>query len=181
MLEILKKRRSIRKYTSKKVEKEKVIQLIQGALLSPTSKNSKPWEFIVVEDKSLLEKLSLSKLGAQFLKNADLGIVILGNPALSSVWIEDASIATTVIHLMSEELQLGSCWIQIRERSHDDNTSAEEYVRKVLNIPENLGVLAIVSIGYADEVKEPKNAKDLNYEKVYLNTYSKKYPFEESK
>jgi nitroreductase len=119
LLELLKKRRSIRKYTDKKVEKEKVLNLIQGALLSPSSRGLRPWEFIVVEDTDLLEKLSFSKPGAAFLKNSQLGIVILGNPDKSDVWIEDTSIATTIIHLLSEALELGSCWIQIRERKYN--------------------------------------------------------------
>lgn len=175
MLQLLKKRRSIRKYTNRKVEKEKVICLIQGALLSPSSKGSKPWEFVVVEDPSLLEKLSSSKPGAAFLKNSQLGIVVLGNPDKSDVWIEDTSIASTVIHLLSESLGLGSCWIQIRERKHNEETMSEDYVRQVLNIPKNIRVLSIISIGYRDEAKSPYNEENLDYEKVYSNSYGNIY------
>lgn len=175
MLDLLKRRRSIRKYTTKEIEKEKILKLIQGALLSPSSRNLRPWEFVVVEDKATLEKLSFSKPGGGFLKNAQLGIVILGNPDISDVWIEDTSIASTIIHLLSYELGLGSCWIQIRERNHNESTSGEEYIRQVLGVPENLKVLSILSIGYPDEAKTANNEEDLNYEKVHLNTYGSKF------
>lgn len=175
MLDLLKRRRSIRKYANKEIEKEKVLKLVQGALLSPSSRNLRPWEFVVVEDNAILEKLSHSKPGGGFLKNAQLGIVILGNPEISDVWIEDTSIASTIIHLLSYDLGLGSCWIQIRERNHDDSTSAEEYVRQILGIPEHLKVLSILSLGYPDESKPASSEEDLNYEKVHLNSYGSKF------
>lgn len=175
MINLLKQRRSIRKYSNKKIEEEKIQKLIQGALLAPSSRGLKPWEFILVEDSLILEKLSHSKPGAAFLKNAQLGIVILGNPEKCDVWIEDTSIASTIIHLLSTDLGLGSCWIQIRERNYDEATSAEEYVRKVLSIPDNIRVLSIISMGYPDETKPSYTEESLSYEKVYLNTYGDNY------
>jgi nitroreductase len=175
MLELLRKRRSIRKYKDKPIEKEKIAQLVQAALLSPSSRNLRPWEFIVVTDKDVLEKLSAAKPGAGFIKNAQLAVVVLGNPSICDVWIEDTSIATTIIHLTAESLGLGSCWIQIRERKHDENTTAEEYIRNVLNIPQNVKVLSMVSIGYPDEVKPPYKEEDLQYHKVHLNMYNNRF------
>lgn len=175
MLELLKKRRSIRKYTGKEIEKEKILKLVQSALLSPSSRGLKPWEFVVVEDKLLIEKLSFSKPGASFLKYAPLAIVILGNPELSDVWIEDTSISSTLIQLTAESLGLGSCWIQIRGRKYNEEKTSENYIREVLDIPSNLTVLCIISIGYPDETKAPYTEEELNYEKVYLNKYRTKY------
>jgi nitroreductase len=175
LFNLLKQRRSIRKYSNKKIEKEKIQKLIQGALLSPSSRGLKPWEFILVEDSSILEKLSHSKPGAAFLKNAQLGIVILGNSEKCDVWIEDTSIASTIIHLLSTDLGLGSCWIQIRERNYDEATSAEEYIRQVLSIPDNIRVLSIISMGYPDETKPAYTEESLSYEKVYLNAYGDQY------
>lgn len=175
MLELLKKRRSIRKYTNEKVSDEKILNLIQAALLSPTSKNSKSCEFIIVKDKDLLSKLSNFKPGASFLKNADLGIIIMGNSSLSDVWIEDASIAASNIHLLSQEIGLGSCWIQVRNRNYNESTSSEEYIRNLFNIPENINVLAVISVGCPGEKKDPLTEENLNYNKVYLNNYSNKY------
>jgi len=81
MLPLLKKRRSIRKYKEDNLEKEEVKQLIKAALLSPSSRNRCPWEFVVIDDKDLLFKLSQSKQhGSAFLKNAALGIVVIADP-----------------------------------------------------------------------------------------------------
>lgn len=175
MIQLLKTRRSIRKYTVEEVSKEEILKVIQAALFSPTSNNSKSCEFIVVRDKDLLSKLSNSKPGSSFLKDANLGIIIMGNSSLSDVWIEDASIAASNIHLISHELGLGSCWIQIRNRNYTDDISAEEYIKNLLNIPKNVHVLAIASIGHSAEKKDPLSEQSLNYSKVFLNNYSNKY------
>jgi len=171
VLELLKKRRSIRKYQDKKIEKEKIDALIKGALVSPSSKNNRPWEFIVVTDEEILEKLSQSKHGAQMLKGAPLGIVVLADPNKSDVWVEDASIASTNIIITAESLGLGSCWVQIRNRMYSPDKTAEEYVKEILDIPEEFRVLSIISIGYPDEVKAPHKEENLLYERVHYNKF----------
>jgi nitroreductase len=124
----------------------------------------------------LLEKLSRSKPhGASFLKNAALGIVVCGNPQISDVWIEDASIASIFIHLAAAALDLGSCWIQIRERKHNDSQTAEAYIAKVLNLPPHIKVESIIAIGYPDESKSAHPKETLLYEKVSLNRYGTPY------
>ena len=101
MLEILKNRRSIRKYEDKKIEAGKVEQLKHAALLSPTSKNLYSWEFIIVEDKEIIKGLSKARpAGSAFLEDAPLAFVVLGNPRVNDVWIEDASIASIIIQLI---------------------------------------------------------------------------------
>lgn len=174
MLNILYRRRSIRKYKLTKLDSATVRQLLKAALLSPSSKGSQPWQFIAVEDTELLKQLALAKKGAGLLKNAALGIVILADPAISDIWVEDASIAATLLHLTAETLGLGSCWVQIRERQFSETESCEEYVRRILGIPENLKVLAIIAIGYPDESKPPYADSDLKFDKVYLNKYGSK-------
>src|SRR5690554_2539670 len=100
--ELIKKRRSIRKYTTQVIEQEKKDLLIKSALLAPTSKRSNSSSFILIEDKKVLEELSKSRPhGSQFLAGASLAIVVLGNPEKSDVWVEDASIAATYIQLQA--------------------------------------------------------------------------------
>lgn len=172
MLELLKNRRSIRKYQDKEVEAEKIDQLIHGALLSPTSKNLHSWEFVVVDDKKTIEELSKSKaIGSAFLKEAPLAFVVLADPKVNDVWIEDTSIASIIIQLTAESLGLGSCWIQIRERKYKDDIPAENYIKDILKIPEYKKVEAIISIGYPDEEKQAHRIEDLKFEKVYKNKY----------
>ena len=176
MLELLKKRRSIRKYKEKKIEKEKIGQLIKAVLLSPSSRNLRPWEFVVVDDGDLLAKLSQSKPhGSEFLRSAALGIVVIVDAQKSDTWIEDSSIASIILHLTSETLGLGSCWIQIRGRQHNDSVTAEEYVRQTLNIPEKYKVESVISIGYPDENKPPLDESELQYNKVHLNSFGNQY------
>ena len=173
---LVQRRRSIRKFSDRAVEGEKIDSLIEAALRSPSSMGTNPWKFIVVTDKALLEKLSAAKPhGAGFLKNAPLGIVVCADPAKSDVWVEDASIASIFIHLAAESIGLGSCWIQIRERMHDGSKTAGDYICEVLGIPGKMKVESMVAIGYPDERKSPHKKEELEYEKVYLDGYGKPY------
>jgi nitroreductase len=175
-LSLAKSRRSIRKYQSKPVEPEKIDSLVEALLRAPTSRGKNSWEFVVVTDSALLQKLSSAKPhGAAFLKNAALGIVVCANPQISDVWIEDASIASTFIHLAAASLELGSCWIQIREREHDDTQTAEAYITEILNLPAHIKVVSIVAIGYPDERKSAHPRESLPYDKVSLNNYGVQY------
>jgi nitroreductase len=172
-ISLVRKRRSIRKFQQKQVEREKINLLIEAALRSPSSMGRQPWEFIVVTDPDILEGLSKAKQhGSAFLKNAPLGIVICADPDKCDVWIEDSSIASILIHLAAESIALGSCWIQIRERMHDDDKTAEDYVSAILGIPRNLRVESIVAIGYPDEEKPPHLKEELQYGKVHFDAYT---------
>lgn len=170
--ELLKSRRSIRKYKEQEVEKNKVETILKSALMAPSSMDRKPWEFIAVTDKDKLEKLSkCKKHGASFLDGAPLGIVVVADIEKCDVWIEDASITATIIQLTVQSLGLGSCWIQIRERFDCNNESSEKLVRSLLEIPENYAVLCIISIGYPDEEKNSMNENELPYEKIHYNNF----------
>lgn len=170
--ELIKQRRSMRKFTDEELTQEEVVTLVKAALMSPTSKRSNSWQFIIVDDKHTLERLSYCKeAGAAFLKDAPLAIVVMADPLASDVWIEDASIASLMIQLQAEDLGLGSCWIQVRERSTADGTSANEYVHDVLDIPLQLQVLSIVAIGHKGMERKPFDEAHLQWEKVHINKY----------
>ena len=176
ILPLIQKRRSIRKYRATPVEADKVKALMEAALRSPSSMGYNPWEFLVVDDPSLLDKLSKAKpQGSAFIKGAPLGFVVCADPEKSSVWVEDASIACIFIQLTAESLGLGSCWIQIRERMHDQSKSSEAYIAEVLNIPKKLKIEAMVAVGYPDEEKAPRPKEDLQYGKVHRNLYGKPF------
>lgn len=175
-ISLIQKRRSIRKFQKKQVEAEKVDSLIEAALRSPSSMGRNPWEFIFITDQSLLEKLSRAKPhGSAFLKNAPLGIVVCADPDTSDVWVEDSSIAAIFLHLASESIGLASCWIQLRERMHDQTKTAQDYVAETLDIPSRLKVECIIAVGYPDEKKSPHKREELQYDKVYLDMYGKSY------
>ncbi|MFO7748928.1 MAG: nitroreductase family protein [Desulfobacteraceae bacterium] len=170
--DLIEKRRSIRKFKPDTIEKKKVDRLIESALRSPSSRSLNPWRFVVIDNRELLEELSRSKPhGASFLRNAPLGIVVCADGETSDVWIEDTSIASTFIQLAAEELNLGSCWIQIRKREHSSGVTAEEQVRKLLGIPETINVESIIAIGYPDEEKPPHTRESLESEKIFFNRF----------
>lgn len=174
LLELLRVRRSTRVFKDTQLSPELVEMVMQAALMSPSSKRSNPWQFVLVDDTATLDTLSrCKKNGAQFLNKSPLAVVVLADPERSDVWIEDASIASLLIQLEAEDLGLGSCWIQVRERQTEEGDSSEAYVREALSIPENLRVLSIVAFGVKDEVRKPFDESRMQWEKVHLNTYGK--------
>lgn len=162
LLDLLLARRSGRRYTDQAVEPEKLDRILEAALLSPSSKNAKPWHFVVVRDRERLTQLSTAKpQGASFLKHATAAIVVCGDTAASDVWVEDCSIAALLLHLEATELGLASCWVQLRKRPHDENRSAEDFVAELLGLPEQIRPLAVVGVGHPTETKPPHDPAKL--------------------
>lgn len=173
MLDILRQRRSIRHYTSEPLAPEIIDQLKEALLRSPSSRGLDPWEFVFVTDKALLTELATAKpQHAHFLRDAALGIVVLGNEAMADTWIEDCSIATIIVQLACTSLSLGSCWVQIYRRDYAPGISAEQRVRQIVRVPESLRVLSIVSIGHPARHPAPHAVESLDFTKIKTNTYN---------
>ena len=172
MIDILRERRSIRKYEKKAIHKESLEILKEALLRCPTSRGINPWMFVFVDDPGLLGLLAKAKEhGSSFLKDAALGIVVCGDETKSDVWVEDCSIASIVVQLTAQALGFGSCWIQIRKRPHSQDRTAEEYIQETLGIPQHLKVESIISIGYPAESKKPIPLEKLEFEKIRYNKY----------
>jgi nitroreductase len=170
--DLLKSRRSIRKFENREVEKEKIDTILKSALLAPSSRAIRPWEFIAVTDRTLLKKLSGCKeYGSELLAGAPLGIVVIADPKACDVWVEDASIASIIIQLSAQSLDLSSCWIQVRERFHSGEVKAEDYIKGVLGIPEKYSIECIVAIGYPAEEKRAYGDNELLYDKIHINRF----------
>ena len=173
--ELIKRRRSVRKFTDEELTQEQVVSLMKAALMSPTSKRSNAWQFIVVDDKELLKKLSLCKeQSAQFIADAALAVVVVADPLASDVWIEDAAIASIYIQLQAEDLGLGSCWVQVRERFTATGIPSNDYVHEVLGIPLQLQVVSIIAVGHKGMERKPFDENHLQWEKIHLNKYGGK-------
>jgi nitroreductase len=173
MIELVRKRRSIRSYTKEPVDRQTLELLVETLLRAPSSRNINPWEFVVVDDRELLKKLSAAKAhGSAFLKGSSLGIVVCADSTRSDVWVEDCSIASILVQMTAESLGLGSCWIQIRQRQHDADTTAEAYIQELLGLPAHIKVESIISIGHPSEKREPLPASKLQHAKVKRNHYS---------
>ena len=133
--ELIKNRRSMRKFTDEELTQDQVVALMKAALMSPSSKRSNSWQFVVVDDKEVLKELSHCKEQASsFIADAALAIVVMADPLASDVWIEDASIASIMIQLQAEDLGLGSCWVQVRERFTATGMPSDEFVHGILDI-----------------------------------------------
>ena len=177
LYDTLLKRRSIRSFQNRRVEPEKIATLAKAALLSPSSRNIRPWAFVVVDDADKISRLARAKPhGASFLESAPLAIAVIAKTAESDVWVEDTAIASTILLLMADALGLGACWCQIRRRPHTEAVSAESYVRDVLGIPETYAVASIVGIGYAASPLPAYDDTKLAFEKLFYNRFAD--PFE---
>lgn len=170
--DLAQQRRSHRKFTDEEIDADDVRLIVRAALMSPTSKGQRAWQFVVVDDKQDLEKIADAKdMGSQFLKGAPLAIVVLGDPQQNDCWVEDGSIAAISMQYQAEELGLGSCWIQMRGRGLSDGTTADTVIRGVLDIPDNLCVLCVIAIGHQADERKPQNEDKLKWENVHAGKY----------
>ena len=170
--ELAQMRRSHRKFTEEEISAEEVQLIMRAALMAPTSKSQRAWQFIVVDDKMDLEKLSDAKdLGGQFIKGAAMAVVVLGDPMQNDCWVEDGAIAAISMQYQAEDLGLGSCWVQMRGRGLSDGTTADEVIRGILDIPENLSCLCVVAFGHKADERKPQNEDKLKWENVHVAKY----------
>ncbi len=140
------KRRSVRSFLDKKIEDEKIIQILKAAMQAPSAANQKPWEFLVLRDKKRLRELSSYNPYASCLADADAGIIVLGNKERMSypgMWEQDLGAATQNLMLEAVSQGLGTVWL---------GTSPEkdriDYIRKMFSLSENLLPYAVLAIGY---------------------------------
>lgn len=170
--ELAEKRRSIRVYADRPVEAEKIDAIIEAALRSPSGGARRPWAFVVVTDKVLLEKLAVAKPGgAAFIKDAPVAVVVCGDPSASGLWVEDCSIAAVTMQYAAHSLGLGSRWAQMRGNNYNEVTTSKQYIAQLLGLPDNMEVECIIAIGYPGEQMIPYKKEELRYDKVSYNRY----------
>ncbi len=174
-LDLLKRRRSCRRFTGEPVDENAVCNIMKAALMSPSGHRINPWEFVLVEDKEMLKKLSVSKAaGAQLLEGAAMAVVVVADTEKSDVWVEDCSIATILMQLAAEEMGLGTCWVQIRLRKDAEGGAAEENVKALLKLPDNYAVLSIVAVGHKERDSKPFDEDKMQWEKLHVEYFGGK-------
>lgn len=167
LLDLLRQRRSIRKFTTAPLSSEHIEHLKEIAVRVPTSRGLNPWQFNFVSQETLIAKLSHAKPhAAGFIEQCPLVIVISGDTNCSDVWIEDCSIAAICLQLAATELGLASCWAQIRLRPHDEAITASDYVCSLLDLPSTQQVVAIIGIGHPNEQKQPHPHESLPWDHI---------------
>ena len=172
MIEILRNRRSNRKYTDQKIEQKKLEIIKEAVLRSPSSKNLNPWEFIFVDDLEIIHQLKSCKLhGTTPLSTAPLAVIICADETINDAWVEDCSIASILLQLTAQSLGLGSCWVHVHNRMYSEEITSEKYIQELLNIPGKFRVLCIISIGYPEKSREGKTYEELQFEKIRWNKF----------
>jgi nitroreductase len=153
------RRRSIRQYQDRPVEVEKLELLLQAAMAAPSACNSRPWEFIVVTEAAVLERIRDKLMFARY--NAPAAIAVLGNPGIANnsvakrYWVQDCCAAIENMLIAAPGLGLGTVWIGVHPLP-----SMEKAVRAILEIPEEVVPLGLVYTGYPGEEKTPRTHYD---------------------
>lgn len=167
LIDIMLKRRSVRKFKKLEVPKEKLEKILNAALLAPTSRNRNPCTFYVIKNKDILKKLSkVKKAGAAFLAEADCAVAVFADREKADTWVEDSSIALTYMMLLAEEQGIGNCWCQLHMRFSEDGNDAEKNASDILSMPGNYRIVGILGLGIPDEKPEPKKMDDLDLSKI---------------
>jgi nitroreductase len=149
-------RRSIRTYTEEPVSGEEITKLLEAAMAAPSSRDRKPWHFVVVRDRATLMKLAEVHPHGKMLSGAAAAIAVCGDITISpDFWVQDCAAATENILIAVAALRLGAVWLGCHPR--DDRVSA---IKTVLGIPGHIGVLSLISIGRPGENKEPRTQYD---------------------
>lgn len=157
-LDIIHKRKSVRNYTDKKVSKEQLEKLVKAGMAAPTAVNKQPWAFIVVDDKTVLNKLGDALPYAKMTKKASAAIIVCGDMTKAlkgweqEFWIQDCSAATQNILLAAESMGLGAVWTAAYPAK-----DRMQSVIDILTLPEHIIPLNVIPIGYPAGIEKPKD------------------------
>lgn len=166
------KRRSIRKYTEQPVSRNALNTILEAGLLSASGRARRPWEFVVVTDRNLLDQMAHCRDGAaRMLCQASAAIVVVADPSLTDVWTEDCSVAMSNMHLMADSLNIGSCWIQGRLRTAEDGQTTEDFLRQLLHYPSDFRLEAILSLGTPAEHPSPHSVEEIPSGKIHWKQF----------
>ena len=155
-LEVIEKRRSVRKYSEKPVEKEILDAIVKVAQTAPSSRNSKSSAFMIVEDRDTLDALSqMRDYGSALLKGAQAAIVVLGDESKTDLWVDNCAISATFVQLAVTAMDLVSCWVHINGRpclkDVPEGDTSSDYVCNLLGIKDGLRPYCAIAIGYPEE------------------------------
>ena len=163
--EILRARRSVRKFEDRAVEREVVEELLKQAFTAPSSRNTRSTRYMVVEGREMMERIAqMRDYGSAFMKDAPAAIVVMGDKEASDLWVDNCSISATILQLAVTDAGLGSCWVHVNGRpklkAEPEGQSAEEYLREFLPIPAEWRPLCFIALGYPAQEVKPHSEKD---------------------
>ena len=152
LIEGLFSRRSIRKYTGDKINEEKIRQLVKAGMYAPSANNTRPWHFIIVDDRELLNRIMEVHPYSKMLSEASHAIVVCGDEKLQNgpgYYLLDCSAATQNILLAAHSMGLGAVWLGVEPRSE-----RKKAVREIFGLPEYIHPVAIISVGVPVKISE---------------------------
>lgn len=158
--EVLKTRRSVRRFSPTEVSREILLNIVNQALTAPSSRNMRTTRFIIVDDKPTLEKLSkMRDYGSEFMKDAPAAIIVAADTTKTDLWRENCAISATILQLAVVDAGLASCWVHIGGRSrlkdNPEGEQAEEYIRTFIDIPADWSLECAIALGYSDYTPKP--------------------------
>lgn len=155
-LEVIEKRRTVRKYSDRPVERELLDAIVKVAQTAPSSRNSKSSAFMIVEDRDMILALSqMRDYGAAPLAGAQAAIVVLGDTTKTDLWVDNCAISATFIQLAVTAMDLVSCWVhcngRLCKKDEPEGMTSDAYVRELLGLKDELMPYCVVAIGYPEE------------------------------
>ncbi|NGX33980.1 MAG: Oxygen-insensitive NADPH nitroreductase [Candidatus Anoxychlamydiales bacterium] len=160
-------RRSCRKFKDKKISKELIEEILKAAMYAPSAYNEQPWQFIVIDDRKLLDEIPNIHPHANMCKTAPLAILVcadLTKELSENMYVLDCAAATQNIMLSAHDQNIGSVWVGIYFRK--DHIEA---FTKFLNLPKHIVPISLVPLGYPDE--EIKKATRFKKDRIHYNSF----------
>ncbi len=167
--ETIENRHSVRTFTDAPVADDTLEKLLRAALTAPSSKNCHSTSFLVLKNRETLARIAqMREMGSALIAGAQVAVIVCGDDSISDTWVDNASIAATLLQLAVVAEGLGSCWVHINGRPHRTGSemSASDYLKTFIPIPENLSPLCVVAIGHPTPDYKFVPHKELYSEKV---------------
>jgi len=166
VLEVIKKRRTVRKFTDEEVTDEQVETILEMAMYAPTYMNRQPWHFVVIRNKGLQGRLGEALGIRPYIQEASVVIAVYGDPEISNTWDLDGSAAIENMLITATALGLGSAWA-----GSPGNLAwgdAEGLMRDALKVPSGFRALSLVCLGHTAKMVVP-HTKDERYDRTRVH------------
>ncbi len=168
VLDLIFKRRSIRKFTDEAVDEALIDKLLQAAMAAPSAMNLKPWHFVVITEQEILRSINRALVFGKMKAPCAISACgdLRGIKRLERFWIQDCSAATENLLLAAVGLGLGAVWCGVTPIAIH-----QKRISEILALPKDVIPLNVIFVGHPAEEKPPRTQYD--YRKISLNQFNK--------